>query len=314
MINRKTHEPREASGWLDSCKAFMAMQSSRVSTSREPRVDLAIVPVASNEVSVQPAGSGNDGRPPVGKRLDLPYREARGAATHTSELNSMPEPKESVPMPVPRKRAKKRREPSTLLETYGSLALALVVLLLWQVAVPLLGLSEFVLPTPWAIARRMVTSASLLATHGWYTLLEVVAGFGAAVLTGIPLALAIFYSRVFERAVYPLLVALQTVPKISLAPLLVLYLGYGWGPKIGLAFLISFFPIVIATVVGLQSLDKALVNMVRSMGSSERQTFFKVRLPAARSITPELPAPARRSSTHSSRWPTCSVIRPSCGR
>jgi NitT/TauT family transport system permease protein len=193
----------------------------------------------------------------------------------------MAEPEQSVAAPVASKRAKKRREPSTLLETYGSLGLAIIVLALWQVAVPLLGLSEFVLPTPWAIARRMVTSAPLLATHGWYTLLEVVAGFGAAVLTGVPLALAIFYSRVFERAVYPLLVALQTIPKISLAPLLVLYLGYGWGPKIGLAFLISFFPIVIATVVGLQSLDKALVNMVRSMGSSERQTFFKVRLPAA---------------------------------
>jgi len=100
-------------------------------------------------------------------------------------------------------------------------------------------------------------------------------------LAGIPLALAIFYSRIFERAVYPMLVALQTVPKISLAPLLVLYLGYGWGPKIGLAFLISFFPIVISTVVGLQSLDRNLVNLVRSMGSNEWQTFTKVRLPAA---------------------------------
>ena len=194
----------------------------------------------------------------------------------------MAERRPSVAVSLTREKKKgKRATAAPLLETYGSLALAAVVLLIWQAAVPLLGLSEFVLPTPWAIARRMVTSSALLATHGWYTLLEVVAGFGAAVLIGMPLALAIFYSRVFERAVYPMLVALQTVPKISLAPLLVLYLGYGWGPKIGLAFLISFFPIVIATVVGLQSLDKALVNMVRSMGSSEGQTFFKVRLPAA---------------------------------
>jgi NitT/TauT family transport system permease protein len=213
--------------------------------------------------------------------LEFSHQEANPASANTSERNPMAELEQSARAPVTRKPAKKRPEPSTLLETYGSLGLAIIVLALWQVAVPLLGLSEFVLPTPWAIARRMVTSAPLLVTHGWYTLLEVVAGFGAAVLTGVPLALAIFYSRVFERAVYPLLVALQTVPKISLAPLLVLYLGYGWGPKIGLAFLISFFPIVIATVVGLQSLDKALVNMVRSMGSSERQTFFKVRLPAA---------------------------------
>ena len=179
------------------------------------------------------------------------------------------------------KRAKKRIDATSLLETYGSLTLALVILAIWQVAVPLLGLSEFVLPTPLAIGKRMVSDAGLLATHASFTLLEVMGGFFAAVLVGIPLALAIFYSKVFERAVYPLLVALQTVPKIALAPLLVLYLGYGWAPKISLAFLISFFPIVISTVVGLQSLDKALVNMVRSMGSSEWQTFLKVRLPAA---------------------------------
>jgi NitT/TauT family transport system permease protein len=101
------------------------------------------------------------------------------------------------------------------------------------------------------------------------------------VLIGIPLALSIFYSRPFERAIYPILVAFQTIPKVALAPLLVLYLGYGWAPKIMLAFLISFFPIVISTVVGLQSLDKNLVNLVRSMGANEWQTFFKVRLPAA---------------------------------
>lgn len=78
-----------------------------------------------------------------------------------------------------------------------------------------------------------------------------------------------------------MLVALQTIPKIALAPLLVLYLGYDWAPKISLAFLIAIFPIVIAAVVGLQSLDKALVNLVRSMGANEWQTFYKVRLPAA---------------------------------
>lgn len=107
---------------------------------------------------------------------------------------------------------KKRVLRSSLMERYGSFALALFVLVVWQAAVPLLGLSEFVLPTPWAIGKRMVTDAGLLTAHASYTLLEVMAGFGAAVLVGIPLALAIFYSRVFERAVYPMLVALQTEP------------------------------------------------------------------------------------------------------
>lgn len=168
-----------------------------------------------------------------------------------------------------------------LFERFSALALTAVLLGLWQIMVPLAGLSEFVLPTPFAIAKRIVTDASLLAAHSYITLLEVVVGFALSVVIGIPLSLAIFYSRTFERAVYPILVALQTIPKVSLAPILVLYLGYGWAPKITLAFLISFFPIVIATVVGLQSLDRNLVNLVRSMGANEWQTFFKVRLPAA---------------------------------
>lgn len=166
-------------------------------------------------------------------------------------------------------------------ERFSALFLAAGILLAWQVLVPLSGLSEFILPTPWAIATRIVKEFGLLASHGYITLIEVLAGFGLGVLVGIPLSLLIFYSRPFEKAVYPLLVALQTIPKVALAPILVLYLGYGWAPKITLAFLIALFPIVIATVVGLQSLDKNLVNMVRSMGANEFQTFFKVRLPAA---------------------------------
>jgi NitT/TauT family transport system permease protein len=194
----------------------------------------------------------------------------------------MKEPKSGTALAVPvQATARKKLKRISALERYGSVLLTAVILLIWQVSVPLLGLSEFVLPTPWSIGERMVKDAELLALHASFTLLEVLIGFAAAVVLGVPLALAIFYSRVFENAVYPLLVALQTVPKIALAPLMVLYLGYGWTPKIVLAFLISFFPIVISTVVGLQSLDKGLVNMVRSMGSTEWQTFFKVRLPAA---------------------------------
>lgn len=169
----------------------------------------------------------------------------------------------------------------TVLENGASTALAAVLLIAWQAAVPLLGISEFVLPTPWAIILRIWTDFALLMRHAYVTGLEVVFGFGIAVIVGVPTGLTIFYSRLFEKAVYPLLVALQTIPKVVLAPLLVLYLGYAWAPKIFLAFLISFFPIVIATVVGLQTLEKAMVDLLRSMGSNEMQTFFKLRLPAA---------------------------------
>ena len=169
----------------------------------------------------------------------------------------------------------------SVLEPAAAPLLALLILGAWQLVVPIAGISEFVLPTPWTIVKRIVADWALLGTNAWITALEVLFGFAIAVVTGIPTALMIFYSRVFERAVYPLLVALQTVPKVVLAPLLVLYLGYDWAPKIFLAFLISFFPIVIATVVGLQSLERPMISLLRAMGANEWQIFRKLRIPAA---------------------------------
>ena len=168
-----------------------------------------------------------------------------------------------------------------IVEPLAAPGLAVIVLVIWQLAVPALGLSEFVLPTPAQIAARMARDHMLLLKHGSVTLFEVLGGFAIAVAAGIPTALLIFYSRIFERAVYPLLIAEQAIPKVALAPLVVLYLGYGWAPKIFLAFLIGYFPIVVSTVVGLQALDPAMVNLVRSMGASKWQTFIKIRLPAA---------------------------------
>jgi NitT/TauT family transport system permease protein len=179
-----------------------------------------------------------------------------------------------------RERIRRKRLRSTI-ENLAAPALALALLLAWQIAVPLFNVSEFVLPTPFDILKRTVTDYRLLLSHCWVTAAEVVAGFLCAATVGILTALAVFYSRIVERAVYPLLVAMQTVPKVALAPLVILYLGYDWGPKLFLSFLISFFPIVVATVVGLKSLDRGYANLVKSMGASEAQVFLKVRLPAA---------------------------------
>ncbi|MDF2116240.1 ABC transporter permease [Roseiarcaceae bacterium H3SJ34-1] len=177
-------------------------------------------------------------------------------------------------------RLRRQRRRATL-EAFSAPALAFALLAIWQICVPLFNVSEFVLPTPIDILSRVVTDYRLLLTHAWITGAEVVVGFLCAAVVGILVALAVFYSRMVERAVYPLLIAVQTIPKVALAPLVVLYLGYDWGPKLFLSFLISFFPIVVATVVGLKGLDKGYANLVRSMGASEAQVFLKVRLPAA---------------------------------
>ena len=179
------------------------------------------------------------------------------------------------------RKRRRRTFAERFVELLAAPGLALIVLVAWQLAVPALGLSEFVLPTPLQIIARIAKDWALLLTHAQVTLFEVLGGFAFAVLLGIPTALLIFYSRIFERAVYPLLIAEQAIPKVALAPLVVLYLGYGWAPKIFLAFLIGYFPVVVSTVVGLQSLDPAMVNLVRSMGAGPWQTFIKIRLPAA---------------------------------
>ncbi|HEV2551583.1 MAG TPA: ABC transporter permease [Stellaceae bacterium] len=179
---------------------------------------------------------------------------------------------------------KPRRKKSrlrTVTETLAAPALSLAILLAWQFGVSMVGLSEFVLPTPWQIIRRIGVDHQLLLSSSLITISEVMAGFLLAAAGGIATALAIFYSTLFERAVYPILVALQTIPKVALAPLLVLYLGYDFAPKCFLAFLLAYFPVVISTVVGLQALDKSMVNLVRSMGAVEWQIFLKIRLPAA---------------------------------
>ena len=178
-------------------------------------------------------------------------------------------------------KAKKSFWASSFFERSAAALFSLAILLIWEAIVPILGLSSFVLPTPSGIVIRIIEDYVLIASHTYITLLEVLMGFAVSVAIGIPLAMLIFYSRFFERALYPIMVFLQTVPKVALAPLLVLYLGYGWAPKIALAFLISFFPIVIATVVGLQALERGLVYLARSMGATELQVFLKVRLPAA---------------------------------
>src|SRR5262249_49931072 len=125
----------------------------------------------------------------------------------------------------------RRWSPRVVVESLAAPTVTLLVLAVWQFATPLLGLSVFILPTPSQIIERIHADFRLLLTNSFITLLETVTGFFIAAITGVVTAFAIFYSRIFERAFYPLLVAMQTVPKVALAPLMVLYLGYDFAPK-----------------------------------------------------------------------------------
>src|SRR5258707_244859 len=121
----------------------------------------------------------------------------------------------------------------------------------WQLASTAFSIPAFILPSPFAILERAARSPGALAFHTLVTLQEVVLGFLLAVLFSIPLGILIVSSRLLERFVYPLLVAFQAIPKVALAPILVVWFGFGLTSKITLAFVTAMFPIVINTVVGM---------------------------------------------------------------
>lgn len=155
------------------------------------------------------------------------------------------------------------------------------ILVVWQGGVDIFKIPTYVLPAPSDIWISIVKNFDPLLRHSWVTLLETLAGFGLSVAIGVPLALLIVYSRVFDRVVYPILVASQAVPKVALAPILLVALGYGLMPKIIVGFLIAFFPVVVTTVTGLTSVDRETLNLMHSMGASKTDVFVKVRFPHA---------------------------------
>jgi len=157
----------------------------------------------------------------------------------------------------------------------------ILLIVLWDLVVRVLGLKPFILPTPWMVGEALVRDFGALVHHGTTTMQEVLAGFALSVLVGVPLAFAIASSPLFERSAYPLLVGSQAVPKIAIAPLFVIWLGFGIAPKVLMAFLISFFPVVVAGVVGLRSVEAEKLHLARSMGATRWQTFAMFRLPSA---------------------------------
>lgn len=170
---------------------------------------------------------------------------------------------------------------SRVLAIVYPIATLVLLIVLWEILVPLLKVPDWLVPRPSAVAAMMIDKAAFLANHGWITTKAIVLGFALSVLVGVPLALAVYASPFFARSVYPLLVASQAVPKTAIAPLFVIWLGFGILPKILIAFLIAFFAIVISTVVGLSSIQPEKIYLARSMGMSAAMTFFKVRLPYA---------------------------------
>ena len=157
----------------------------------------------------------------------------------------------------------------------------LIFLGIWEVSVRILKLPSYLLPPPSEIAVTMFEEIDKLIEHSWVTAYEMFLGYLLAIAVGVPMAIAITYSPTFDRFITPILLFFQTTPKIALAPLFLVWFGVGIYPKILVAFLISFFPIVIDTAVGLRSISPDMVDLARSMGASNRQIFTRFRLPTS---------------------------------
>jgi NitT/TauT family transport system permease protein len=160
-------------------------------------------------------------------------------------------------------------------------ALFLVILLGWQFTVRLLNIPDIILPSPTDIAGYLIRRDNLFISHLWPTLLQTIWGFGLAVVGGVMLAMIVALTEFGRRAVMPLLVVAQIIPKIAVAPVFMLWFGLGDLSRILIAFLIAFFPIVINTVSGLSSVDQNVVLLGRAFARSRWKFFLKIQLPHA---------------------------------
>ena len=160
-------------------------------------------------------------------------------------------------------------------------AVFIAIIVVWAFAVRYYEIPAYLLPPPEDVLPRIGSSWTILWSHSLITIQEILIGFGLSIVTAIPMGLLIALSPLAKRMLYPLLVFIQLVPKIAIAPLFVVWIGFGMASKVMLTLLLTFFPLLLASIAGFQILDQRLLYLTRSMGASFWQTFWYLRLPAA---------------------------------
>lgn len=163
---------------------------------------------------------------------------------------------------------------------YPLVGLALIVAL-WQAYADLFEVSKIILPSPSDILLVSWRRYDLLLQEAWPTFLESAYGFALALAIGIPMAVCVANSRVLNLALYPILIATQSIPKVAVAPIILVWFGLGMQSKLAIAFLVAFFPIVVDTATGLQATPPGLIELGRALRASRWQMFWKVQFPAA---------------------------------
>lgn len=153
--------------------------------------------------------------------------------------------------------------------------------LIWELLSRLFNVPLYILPPPSRVLIDLVTHLHILAPASLVTLQPMLVGFAAAVVLGVALALLVVYSKAFEVFFYPLLVVLQIIPKIAIAPLFIIWVGFGLPSKVLLVFLLSFFPVVVNSIVAFKSIEAEVYDLARSYRASRMKIFWRVELPGA---------------------------------
>jgi NitT/TauT family transport system permease protein len=156
-----------------------------------------------------------------------------------------------------------------------------LLVLAWHFAVIAFHMPAAVLPKPALVLDSALSNWRLIVSEGWITLLESFYGFILAFILGMPLAVAIAGSRSLNLMFYPLLIATQSLPKVALAPLILVWLGLGIESKLAIAWLVAFFPIVVDTATGLRNTPAEFLDLATAVRANAWQTFWKIRFPAA---------------------------------
>ncbi len=156
-----------------------------------------------------------------------------------------------------------------------------VLVLLWELATRIFAIPGWILPAPSAIATASIAWAPELATNSLVTLVETIGGFLIALILSLPLAGIIAFTELPRRILYPIVLGLQSIPKVALAPLVTLWFGLGELPKIVIVVLVCFFPILVNVVAGLEAAPKPMLDLMRSLKARPGITFRRLRLPVA---------------------------------
>ena len=168
-----------------------------------------------------------------------------------------------------------------MLEKWSSVLLMIALLVIWEASVRLFEIPAFLLPAPSQIAELMIEEWPLIQMHSLATIWAILTGYITAVVFALVVSALMIRFPLLERLIMPIFVGLQSVPKIAIAPLILVWIGAGMGSKIAVVMSIAFFPIVINTMAGFKEVDRGLADVFKSVAATEQQMLFKLRLPYA---------------------------------